>query len=67
MLRGGVELIGIFDEEGDDPPGKPVFLWRVQGSDETHRVEVDPMKDEFRRPSEDEAKRSLFPVRTNIS
>ncbi|HEV3194485.1 MAG TPA: hypothetical protein VGY54_28510 [Polyangiaceae bacterium] len=65
MLRGGVELAGVFRAEGDEPPGKPSFHWRAEN--EETRVEVDPQRDEFRRPSEEEAKRSHFPVRTNIS
>lgn len=65
MLRGGVEVIGFLDEEGEDPPGKPVFLWRVENQEV--RTEVDPLRDEFRWPSEEEAKLTSFPVRTNIS
>jgi len=67
MLRGGVEMIGLFDTEGDDPPGKPVFRSRVSGEEHERRTEVDPRRDEFRRPSADEAKRTRFPVRSDIS
>jgi|HubBroStandDraft_1064217.scaffolds.fasta_scaffold00816_15 hypothetical protein len=65
MLRGGVEVIGFLDCEGDAPPGKPFFNWIVDN--EEIRTEVDPLRDEFRLPSEDEAKRTRHRVRTNIS
>jgi hypothetical protein len=65
MLRGGVEVIGLLDEEGENPPGKPFFCWLVDGKE--NRVEVQPLRDEFRRPSEDEANRTRHRIRTNIS
>jgi hypothetical protein len=65
MLRGGVVVIGSLDEEGEDPPGKPFFNWLLEGHEQ--RVEVDPLRDEFRRPSEEEAKRTRVPIRTGIS
>ena len=67
MLRGGIEAFGFFVEEGDEPPGKPFLEWRLEGQKETERTEVDPTRDEFRRPSEEEASRIHLPVRSNIS
>jgi hypothetical protein len=68
MLRKGVEMHGVFEAEGDEPPGKPVFMFRVTGDDTEHRVEIDPETDELRRLSQEEQDGlQVFPVKTGLS
>lgn len=50
MVRDGVEVWGVFETDGDEPPGKPFFQPHPTDRDpDPQRVEVRPELDEFHR------------------
>jgi hypothetical protein len=54
MLQNGSEVWGVFELDGDEPPGRPFFRPYATNGDLGDRIDVDPERDEFRRMAPDE-------------
>jgi hypothetical protein len=66
ITRGGMEVHGVFQCEGDEPPGVPTFTARFDTGHETV-MQVKTESDTFRRQTTEESSSWRRPLKPTLS